>query len=451
MASSYYEHCFPYDDVLRFATLHHEDRPENREFATTNANDIWRRYNSVKTPSELRKLVMGAGAGASLHLGPFYNEASHRARVPGVVPVGKQLPFDLDLTDVAFLNVPKQDQSQNDRYVRLIFAQVHVLKTVLNVVFGFEHFLPVYSGRRGAHLWVLDERASALSDEARKAIATMITPPNSRSDARVCSRRAILANPTFWDDAIHAALREARDRVLCARFSEGGVGMFDSKTRVELFLDNFFDSSAKSSRVAPGAPPSKWRVHELDLERRVRAAMRGVTGPETLATLEGILESQLQPASRGVVASNGNGCEKLKPYEVACKEALEKLHNLEFSLLWPTLDAGPSAQMGHCVKLPFSEHSSTGRIALPIERLLPRAGTSPTPSTPSLPPVVTADDLRVPGEKNNLFLKSVAFFRATVARARRGAAPVPSNDIEDLVTTELHDLPMVGAKVQRVA
>ena len=165
------------------------------------------------------------------------------------------------------------------------------------------------------------------------------------------------------------------------------------------------------------------------MEKQVRAAMRGVTGPETLSTLESVLEARSGVSPTGCPAPGAGPASKLTPFQVSCKEALERLHNLEFSLIWPTLDAGPSAQMGHCVKLPFSEHGSTGRIALPVSRLLPRRGSS---LATSLPPVVTADDLRVPGEKNDVFLKSVAFFRAAVARARRGATPVPSDDVEDI-------------------
>jgi DNA primase small subunit len=418
--TTYYARDFPSADVFAFCTLHHERRPENREVAVTNADDVWKRYNSVRNEAELRQLAVRNGVGATLHLGPHYTEAAAHARRPGVAAVGKQLPFDLDLTDVSFLGIPKSDQSSNDRFVRLIFGQVHILRAILREVFGFEHFLPVYSGRRGVHLWVLDARADALGDEARKAICAMISPPDLRRDSRLFYRLPILQQPSFTGGEVEEAVNAVYHRILLAPYKQGGVGLFDSRLRVESFLDKLFARSSGASDA--NAPESRFQDADAECERRVRLAMNGVSGPTAYRTLEAAIRDGMQSEA------NRRSGKKATPSEIAHQLLSEKLQDVMFSLVWPSLDVGPSAQMGHCVKLPFSEHGSTGRISLPIEQLLPVSGGSF-----SLPPIVTAADLQTSGEKRNLFDKSVAVMRSAVAFARKDVRPAPSlDDIEDL-------------------
>lgn len=401
MPQTYYELYFPAEAVFDFCTLHHSERPENREIAVTSANGIWRRYNSVRNATELRKLAIRSGVGATLHLGPAYSDAAHRARTPGVKAVGKQLPFDLDLTDIAFLNVPKSDQDSNDRFVRLIFGQVYVLRAILKEVFGFEHFLPVYSGRRGVHLWVLDKRAHTLTNDARSAICQMINPPLKKHDSRLFYRQAIESHPSFSGVEVAAAIEAVRTQIVTASYKNGGIGLLDTKLRIDLFLDKLF--------LCTDDNPSNWRSHEVACERRIRSAMSAVRGVEAFHTLETTITSELQPTTT--------------PTTIVYKKLWEKYNDIIFSLIWPTIDVGPSAQMHHCVKVPFSTHASTNRISLPISQLLPDHAAP-------LPPIVTEASLAgVDGAFNATFLKSVAFMRSAIAFARPSSS---IGDIEDL-------------------
>jgi DNA primase catalytic subunit len=402
--SNYYSVHFPAEEVLRFSCLHHEEYPERREFVAVTATSVWRRYNSVKKATELRELAVKAGVGASIHLGPYYDDAASRARGKGIV--AKQLPFDLDLTDITFLGILKRDQATNDRFAPLVFGHAHVLRSVLHEVFGFEHFLPVYSGGRGVHLWCLDERANALTEDARKAICAMITPQKSMYDDRLYNSASILTYPSFGK-AVRTAMYDVLTRVLLAPVDEGGVGLLNSRLDVDVFLNKFFLESKKKTN---------WHHIEIECEMHVRREMKRlrVCGPDAYTALKSIMHAGAEPRQ---------GANKMTPQNVSFKNMLSKLDDVMFTLCWPTLDTGPTTSLQHPLKIPFSEHPSTKRIAIPVEKLLPERG------KPHLPPIVSGNDLNSAGPKLDRFLLSVALMKSAVASARPRMSP---SDIEDL-------------------
>lgn len=87
-------------------------------------------------------------------------------------PVGRELVFDLDATDC--IRTCECTDTLCQRCWPLMVVAAKVIHKCLTEDLGFEHIMWVYSGRRGVHCWVSDERARYLTNEARTEVVDFI-------------------------------------------------------------------------------------------------------------------------------------------------------------------------------------------------------------------------------------------------------------------------------------
>lgn len=383
----YYRTLFPAEPVWKLMVARNPQRPEVREFACeleVDDGEIWKRYGSCASPEDLRRIVVGS-AFKALHVGPCFSEAARHARRPGAYAKSKELIFDLDLQDVPWFGVDKTDQAANDRFVRATFASCAVLVAILKEVMGFGQFLPVYSGRRGVHLWVLDERCFHWGDAERSALCSFVAGVASKKDPSVIMTQHIRTNPSFgrtvWDAVDRAT------NALVAPFAQGGVGLLDRPRDVERFVAKLFDVAVET----------KFQRAKDQALALAKSSVVGRTGADALDKLE-------EAAGSNVFWAN-------------------RLSDVLLSLTWPVIDVGATAKTNHCTKSIFSLHAKTGRVAVPVKKLY----ASPDYA---LPPVV------VPREISEPDTESFRRFAEGVALLEHAGANwwAPTTDIEDLVS-----------------
>ena len=182
---------------------------------------------------------------------------------------------------------------------------IKIMDRALRVDFGFEHLLFVYSGRRGVHCWVADERARTMSEEARRSVIDYLSIVSGGED----KAQKVRPTPALYHPSIGEALA-----IIDTHFVDLVVeGQGQLATAVDTYLD--------------------------DLDVRI-------TGDNARDWTR--LNKKL--------GSAGTSAAQSRAFLAA------KLH---FS--YPRLDEAVSTGINHLLKSPFCVHPKTGRVCVPMD------------------------------------------------------------------------------------
>ena len=99
----------------------------------------------------------------------------------------REYVIDIDMSDYDAIRSCCQGKKLCKRCWKFIILAVKVLKRSLNQDLGFTNILWVFSGRRGIHAWICDERARMMRNEVRASITNYLdfTISNENSDKLV--------------------------------------------------------------------------------------------------------------------------------------------------------------------------------------------------------------------------------------------------------------------------
>lgn len=300
-----------------------------REFSFT-TNAIYTRYNCYPSAELFAKDLLKR-APHKIDIGAFYNLApSEHARVQGFEAVAKELVFDVDATDYADVLLGEGAEAQGSALTSRTWpwmaATVRVLERTLREDFGMEHILFVYSGRRGVHCWVCDDRARRLTNAGRTAVAEYFQlAQHEENKERRFNLRAVL--PPWVKRALEEELLPiweqslVRDAALLSRPDHLQRILLLCPEEIRIAAQRKWGEGAPSGTPSPALSVSRW------------------------TELRGSVEEWQRQAG----AANN-----------------QPLAQMVFTYLWPRLDVHVSTALNHLLKAPFVVHPSTGRVCVPF-------------------------------------------------------------------------------------
>uniref|UniRef100_A0A674MIZ2 DNA primase n=1 Tax=Takifugu rubripes TaxID=31033 RepID=A0A674MIZ2_TAKRU len=318
----YYRRLFPFSLYYRWLTYGglQKNYFQNREFSFTLKDDIYVRYQSFSTQTELEKEMQKINP-YKIDIGAVY---SHRPIQHNTVKSGtfqaleKELVFDIDMTDYDDVRSCCSAADICCKCWTLMTIAIRILDRALREDFGFQHLLWVYSGRRGVHCWVCDEAARKLSVAARSAVAEYLSLVKGGDET---VKKVVLTDP------IHPFIRESL-----------------------AVVEKYF---------------TQYAIHDQDIlgqKESVEKVLALVPEDILLKELQQDFQNERKPENRWTQIRN----QAIKKQGAAKKgQHFEKEIMLQYC--YPRLDVNVSKGVNHLLKSPFSVHPKTGRISVPID------------------------------------------------------------------------------------
>ena len=337
---SYYTDDFPFKAIV-WLTTRLGDELVLREWAI-DADDYYKRYVTAKDVDEFRARMEAHRGLVALHAGPvWYKKVTKpalnqdtRLLSEAPHPHRRELVFDIDLNDYDFLDLHEGPPNPGglprplslekcDAAWPVAGIAVQLLVKMLHEQFGFGDFLCCYSGRRGVHLWVLDERAMVLDNEGRSAIASFldIAKQLTKDEKRATDAHRLFVKRHNLMETVHALFQDV---------IVGQMGALDTSTAREDFLERLDLSEHES-------------MHNLADE--VSRKDSGLDAWKYIKT---------------------KVCGQAKKHSKACGWFAARLDELVLAYVWPRIDFNVTKSTNHLIKSPFVAHPKTLRIAVPL-------------------------------------------------------------------------------------
>ncbi|XP_029291327.1 DNA primase small subunit [Cottoperca gobio] len=324
----YYRRLFPFSQYYRWLNYGGVQKNyfQNREFSFTLKDDIYVRYQSFSTQTELEKEMQKMNP-YKIDIGAIY---SHRPNQHNTVKSGtfqaleKELVFDIDMTDYDDVRSCCSAADICCKCWTLMTIAIHILDRALREDFGFQHLLWVYSGRRGVHCWVCDEAARKLSVAARSAVAEYLSLVKGGDEMM---KKVVLTDP------IHPL----------------SVCICDFNRESLAVVEQYFSRYALQDQDILGRKESVDKVLAL-------------TPEDVRKELQEDFLYEKKPENRWKLVK-----EQARRRRGTSKKGQYFEEEIMLQYCYPRLDVNVSKGVNHLLKSPFSVHPKTGRISVPMD------------------------------------------------------------------------------------
>ena len=301
--SDYYRVAFPVNLIVTMATAGGLKTLPYSEIAMV-IDGVWWRNKVFEGAHSFKDFIVNRSP-SRIEIGPIHSFPVRKTGAEFKTDYLKLLVFDIDVDDDHYIRwcECKGYKMTCMKCWALTIIGIKITVHLLKRAFGFEHILEVYSGRRGAHIWVFDKKTLEYSADTRQSIVDFIDKHR---------------NPSIFGSKDGDIL-----------YKEVIEPAFD-----EIYLDGGALTEMSISRYVLLRIPS-----QASRDRISDAWWGKTTGWDMWRTIEEELPKGLYEAYKKQVA---------------------------FGLLWVHLDTAVTTKLDHLVKSPFVIHPGTGHICTPI-------------------------------------------------------------------------------------
>ncbi|OAD74432.1 hypothetical protein PHYBLDRAFT_155267 [Phycomyces blakesleeanus NRRL 1555(-)] len=323
---AFYNRFFPYKTYFQW--LNYDIAPtknfSHREFSFTLKSDIYVRYNSFMDVEEFRKEIERFQP-VKIDIGAVYSVMPKNKKSvaeKAFRPVEKELVFDIDMTDYDEIRTCCSGGDICKKCWQFMTVAIKVIDTSLDEDFGFKHRLWVYSGRRGVHCWVCDDRARKLDNESRKAIVNFLEVIKGGSEQ---SRKVNLGN------SLHPSLARSLE-----------------------IIKPYFGPLILNSQGVLDTPENWNKVLNTIPDAGVRERLNEMWSTDSLSSGQAKWQDLI------------NVLDKSSDKQIFYVRFSSCLQAIILNYCYPRLDDKVSINIGHLLKSPFCVHPKTQRVCVPI-------------------------------------------------------------------------------------